>query len=93
MVDKGGVFFPMHHKEAIWIDFEFKTTVHFMIKIYCGGVNVVSGEHAVEDIETKERRSKLLEQGKLIQDYIVAPEQRWLDGMAVKPSVVRQFVA
>lgn len=81
----------MHQKEAMWI--EFKASAPFMIKIYCGGVNVVSGEHADEGPETKKRRAKLLEQGKPIQDYIVLPEQRWLDGVAIKPSVVRQFVA
>lgn len=91
MVIKGGAFFPMHQREAMWINFEAEAP--FMIKIYCGGVNVVSGEHMDEDIETKQRRSKLHGQGKPIQDYIVVPEQKWLDGVAVKPSVVRQFVA
>lgn len=91
MVEKGGVFFPMHQREAMWIDFE--ANAPFMIKIYCGGVNVVSGEHASEGIETQQRRAKLLEQGKPIQDYVVVPEQPWLDGVAIKPSVVRQFVA
>jgi hypothetical protein len=27
------------------------------------------------------------------QDYIVSPNQLWLDGIAIKPGVVRQFVA
>lgn len=75
----------------MWID--FSANAPFMIKIYCGGVNVISGEHAAEGIEAKQRRLKLLEQGKLIQDYAVVPEQRWVDGLAIKPSVVRQFVA
>lgn len=91
MVEKGGAFFPMYQKEAMWI--HFKATAPFLIKIYCGGVNAVSGEHATEGAETEERRSKLLEESGLIQDYIVVPGQRWLDGVAVEPSVVRQFVA
>lgn len=91
MVDKRGVFFHMYQREAMWID--FSANAPFMIKIYCGGVNVVSGEHAAESIEAKKRRLKLLEQGKRIQDYLVVPEQHWIDGFAVKPSVVRQFVA
>lgn len=81
----------MHQKEAMWINFEAKAP--FIIKIYCGGVNVVSGEQMDEDVGTRQRRSKLHEQGKPIQDYIVVPEQKWLDGVAVNPSVVRQFVA
>lgn len=75
----------------MWIN--FKANAPFMVKIYCGSVNVVSGEHAAEDTETKQRRAKLLAQGKLVQDYVVLPEQPWIDGVAIKPSVVRQFVA
>lgn len=91
LAEKGGLFFPMHQKEALWI--QFKANAPFMVKIYCGGVNVVSGEHSNEDAETKERRLKLAEGGKPIQDYVVVPKQPWIDGVAVKPSVVRQFVA
>lgn len=91
MIDKGGVFFPMHQKEAMWINFE--ADAPFMIKIYCGGVNAISGEHGSEDDETQQRRTKLAQEGKSIQDYVVVPSQPWLDGVAVKPSVVRQFVA
>lgn len=91
VVDKGGVFIPMHQREAMWIN--FKANAPFIIKIYCGGVNVVSGEHAAEGSETKQRRAKLLEQGELIQDYVVLPEQPWLNGVAIEASVVRQFVA
>lgn len=91
IAEKGGVFFPMHQREAMWIRFEANRP--FMIKIYCGGVNVVSGEYASEGDETKQRRAKLREQGKPIQDYVVVPGQCWLDGVAVEPSVVRQFIA
>lgn len=91
VLDKGGIFFPMHQKEAMWI--HFKADAPFMIKIYCGGVNVVSGEHSNEDAETTERRLKLAEEGKCIQDYVVVPDQLWIDGVAIKPSIVRQFVA
>lgn len=91
MVEKGGVFFPMYQKEAMWI--RFKANAPFMIKIYCGGVNAVSGEHSNEDAETKQRRLRLAQKGESIQDYVVVPSQLWLDGVAVKPSVVRQFVA
>lgn len=91
MVEKDGVFFPMYQKEAMWI--RFKANAPFMIKIYCGGVNAVSGEHGNEDAETKQRRLRLAQKGESTQDYVVVPSQPWLDGVAVKPSVVRQFVA
>ncbi|KAI0534885.1 hypothetical protein GGR58DRAFT_33352 [Xylaria digitata] len=86
-----GVFFPMYQREAMWI--AFRADHPFMIKIYAGGVNVVSGEHNLETIETKMRRLDLLSENKNIQDYIVAPRQPWIDGFAVAPGVVRQFVA
>jgi hypothetical protein len=35
MADKGGLFFPMYQKEAMWIDFECKKS--YFIKIYVGG--------------------------------------------------------
>ncbi|KAI0458075.1 hypothetical protein F5B21DRAFT_38742 [Xylaria acuta] len=91
MAAKGGVFFPMYQQEAMWISF---TADHpFMIKIYAGGVNAVSGEHNLETIETKMRRLDLVSKNKSIQDYVVVPRQPWIDGFAVSPGVVRQFVA
>ncbi|RYO99412.1 hypothetical protein DL764_006807 [Monosporascus ibericus] len=64
-----------------------------MIKIYCGGVNVVSAEHHSEDLSTKFRRLKLNMDKESIQDYIVTPEQLWVDGIATEPGIMRQFVA
>lgn len=93
MVAKGGVFMPMYQKESMWICFE--ADEHFMIKIYAGGVNVISGEHFTKEgtEEAKLRRQKLIAAKKTIQDYVVVPEQLWLDGIAVAPGVVKQFVA
>ncbi|KAI1734827.1 hypothetical protein F4680DRAFT_331499 [Xylaria scruposa] len=88
---KGGVLFPMYQREAMWIS--FTADQPFMIKIYAGGVNVVSGEHDLETIETKMRRLHLVSHNESIQDYIVVPQQPWIDGFAVSPGVVRQFVA
>ncbi|KAI0454638.1 hypothetical protein F5B21DRAFT_524455 [Xylaria acuta] len=84
---KAGVFFPMYQREAMWI--EFKADSPFMVKIYAGGVNAVSGEHNLETPETKKRRFER----KDIQDYVVVPPQPWLAGCAVSPGAVRQFVA
>lgn len=81
----------MHQKEAMWI--RFKANAPFMIKVHCGGVNAISGEHGNEDADTQQRRLRLAQKGESIQDYVVVPPQPWLDGVAIKPSVVRQFVA
>ncbi|KAK8135936.1 hypothetical protein PG984_003876 [Apiospora sp. TS-2023a] len=86
-----GVFFPMHSDESMWISFRAKDP--FMVKIYAGGVNAVSGEHIIEDNDTKARRRQQHAAGKLVQDYIVVPHQHWLDGIAVSPDVLRQFEA
>ncbi|KAI1640788.1 hypothetical protein F4809DRAFT_637240 [Biscogniauxia mediterranea] len=91
MVARGGVFFPMHQKEALWI--RMSATAPFMVKIYAGGVNVVSGEHKAESAETRQRRADRHARGENIQDYVVPPLQYWVDGFAVAPGVVRQFVA
>ncbi|KAI0595101.1 hypothetical protein F4775DRAFT_387263 [Biscogniauxia sp. FL1348] len=91
MVARGGVFFPMHQKEALWI--RMRATAPFMVKIYAGGVNAISGEHKAESAETRQRRADRHARGENIQDYVVAPLQYWVDGFAVAPGVVRQFVA
>lgn len=56
-------------------------------------VVAVSGELAAEDEETMDRRAALLAEGKFIQDYLVVPNQLWLDGIANGNGTVRQFVA
>ncbi|KAG0647390.1 hypothetical protein D0Z07_7168 [Hyphodiscus hymeniophilus] len=40
VVAKGGVFIPMHQREAMWINFEGSS--EFAVKIYVGGVNAIS---------------------------------------------------
>ena len=75
----------------MWIS--FKSTEPFAIKIYLGGVNAVSGEPARETETTMMRRIQLMQQQKCIQDYVVTPEQHWLDGIASTNGCVRQFVA
>lgn len=91
MVDKGGLFIPMYQREAMWIN--FKSKKRYAIKIYVGGVNAVSGEPAVENAATTLRRRQKLSQNKPIQDYVVVPDQKWLDGIANSTGQVRQFVA
>ncbi|RYP61426.1 hypothetical protein DL769_007711 [Monosporascus sp. CRB-8-3] len=91
LASKGGVFLPMHQKEAMWI--RLSSATPFMIKIYCGGVNAVSAEHYSEDLSAKFRRLKLSMDKESTRDYIVTSEQFWVDGIPTEPSIVRQFVA
>ncbi|KAF2195599.1 hypothetical protein K469DRAFT_543570 [Zopfia rhizophila CBS 207.26] len=91
MSAKGGLFMPLYQREAIWI--EFRSKQPYAIKIYVGGVNAISGEPMIETAATRLRRQNLMRQNKSVQDYIVIPEQRWLDGIATRSGQVRQFVA
>ena len=75
----------------MWI--QFKSSRTYAIKIYVGGINAVSGEPEVETAATRLRRRNLLSRGKSIQDYVVTPDQMWLDGIATEPGTVRQFVS
>jgi len=66
----------MYQREATWINFE--ATRPFAVKVYVGGVNAISGEAMTETEETVKRRSARLKEKKIIEDYVVAPDQLWL---------------
>lgn len=75
----------------MWIN--FKSKKRYAIKINVGGVNVISGEPVVENAATTLRRRQKLSQNQPIQDYVVVPDQKWLDGISNSTGQVRQFVA
>ncbi|KAL8884794.1 MAG: hypothetical protein Q9192_006768 [Flavoplaca navasiana] len=91
MAMKGGLFFPMYQREAMWIN--FSASEPFAIQIYAGTVNAISGEPIQADFSTTLHRLTKLAGDQSIQDYIVPPHQLWLDGIASKQGCVRQFVA
>ncbi|KAH7227505.1 hypothetical protein BKA60DRAFT_653806 [Fusarium oxysporum] len=91
MAKKGGIFIPMYQREALWIDFESRK--NYAIRIHVGNVNIVSGEPKIPTLATELRHRQLLKQEKCIQDYIVVPDQKWIDGVATELGQVRQFVA
>ncbi len=80
---RGGILVPMHRAEALWINFcciEWHHRYPFAFKIAAGKINAISGQ------EWSNGLSKA-------QDYLVIPEQPWLDGFCVEKGVIRQFVA
>jgi hypothetical protein len=82
--EHGGVMLPMYQSEALWINFSgsrFSGSYPFAVKIAAGKINAVTGK----------RWSDGLNRGP--QDYVVVPEQPWLDGYCVKKGIIRQFVA
>ncbi|OCK91831.1 uncharacterized protein K441DRAFT_640868 [Cenococcum geophilum 1.58] len=90
MISKGGIFFPMYQREAMWVMFDCPKDQHYVIRPFVGGVNGISGEPMIGDMLSLMRRFNRVTQE---QDYVVVPEQPWLDGIAISPGKVAQFVA
>jgi len=86
-LERGGVMLPMFQAEAMWLDFGSDTVPRhgvaypFAIKIAAGKINAASGEDWREGLHRRP------------QDYLVAPEQPWLDGYCVEKGFINQFVA
>jgi hypothetical protein len=76
--------------EAMWINFKCEEGKKFVIRPFLGGVNGISGEASIGDMGSLMRRMNKLGP---TQDYIVLPDQMWLDGISTRPGIVRQFVA
>ena len=79
--ERGGYFIPMYQREALWISFHGERWRPNAVKVGVGGVNAISGQPWDERLR---RRA---------QDYVVVPDQPWLDGINAGPNVIRQFVA
>lgn len=84
--ERSGVMVPMYQSEALWINFNSdyvaKKNVKypFAIKIAAGKKSAVTG---------KEWDNKQL----VAKDYVIIPNQRWLDGFMSESGIVKQFVA
>jgi hypothetical protein len=74
----------------MWINFDCKHWKRVVVRPFVGGVNAISGEPMVGDIRCLLKR---LHSVTSRQDYVVLPQQKWLDGIATSPGVVKQFVA
>lgn len=100
-IERGGVILPMHQAEAMWISFA-RGGYPVAIKVAAGKVNAVSGQawstalHG-PDLPARGRRATgrgRSRRGRAVpQDYVVVPEQPWLDGFNVAEGRIRQFVA
>ena len=77
--EHGGVFFPMYQSEAMWINFSGEYPM--AVKIAAGKINAVTGKPWNEELSDEP------------QDYLVIPEQPWLDGFCIQKGLIRQFVA
>ncbi len=83
----GGVVLPMYQSEALWIHLDgawvdgHETEYPFAVKVAAGKIDAVTGAPWSNDLRRRP------------QNYMVVPEQHWLDGFCVEKGVIRQFVA
>jgi hypothetical protein len=80
----GGLMLPMYQSEALGLNFAGvwgdKSQYPFAVKVAAGRVNAVTGGPWEERLRRRP------------QDYVVVPEQPWLDGFAAEKGI-RQFIA
>ena len=76
---RGGVFLPMYQAEALWLN--FSGSYPMAVKVAAGKINAVTGEGWENELSGEP------------QDYVVVPDQPWLDGFSVMKGMIRQFVA
>ncbi|WP_461570513.1 hypothetical protein [Thermincola ferriacetica] len=79
--EHGGVFIPMYQREALWLNFRGAYWRPNAVKIAVGKINAISGKEWDQELKDEE------------QDYIVCPDQPWLDGINAGDGYIRQFVA
>jgi hypothetical protein len=79
--DRGGIFFPMYQREAMWICFSAPYWKPRAVKVAVGKVCALTGRPWSEELHERP------------QDYLVTPPQPWLDGIAAGKGFIRQFVA
>ena len=77
--EHGGVFLPMYQSEAMWIAFD--ADYPMALKVGAGKIDALTGEQWKNKISRHP------------QDYLVVPDQPWLDGFCVERGLIRQFVA
>ena len=69
----------MYQAEALWIRFDGYYPC--AVKIAAGKINAVTGKSWENELSARP------------QDYVVVPEQPWLDGFSIDKGLIRQFVA
>jgi hypothetical protein len=71
----------MYQREALWLGFDGAIWKPNAVKIAIGKVNAISGQTWDEVLQTQP------------QNYIVCPNQPWLDGINAGQGFIRQFMA
>ena len=73
---------PMHRAEALWLEFSAPYWRPHALKVGAGSIDAISGAEFDDSTLAAAR-----------QDYVVIPDQPWLDGINCGDGFIRQFVA
>ena len=72
---------PMYQSEAMWISFRGAWWKPCAVKVGVGGIDAITGDAWSEELQSDP------------QNYLVAPDQPWIDGINSGHETIRQFVA
>jgi hypothetical protein len=78
----GELVVPMRRAEALWLEFGGPWWKPHALKVGIGGIDAMSGAAFDPAVLTADP-----------QDYVVIPDQPWLDGINAGDGFIRQFVA
>jgi hypothetical protein len=79
--DRGGFFAPLYQREALWLEFAAAAWKPNAVQVGVGGVDALTGGSWDDGLRSDP------------QNYVVCPDQPWLDGINSGQGTVRQFVA
>lgn len=79
--DDTAFFIGMYQREAVWLGFGGEDFKPNAVKVAVGGLNAISGTSGDDGLNSQP------------QNYLVCPDQPWLDGINAGDGFVRQFVA
>ena len=79
--ERGSFLIPLHQREALWLAFDGAPWKPNAVQVGVGEVNAISAEPWDVGLRAEP------------QNYLVCPDQLWLDGINAGEEVVRQFVA
>ena len=80
--ERGGVFIPMYQREAMWLSFGgWFGSKPAAVQVGVGDIDAITGRRLRRRLKRKR------------QNYLVVPQQPWLDGINAGDGFIRQFVA
>lgn len=79
--ERGGAFVQMYQREALWLGFHAASWKPNAVLVAAGGINALTGTTDSACLSADP------------QNYLVCPNQPWLDGIRTHQGMVRQFVA